>query len=180
MICESYYWKRDLLRRAQKLQKHLGQKLWSEASLANLEQTLMLRFYSVRKLHEARKLSTLTMKQQIVLRSHPCRKMPVTKLNWHNLDELYDLDKKKKENRGLSFICNQMIHSFIFSPNFDEFRHLEGVYFASEKQRHKSLLYVSIEGIASLFELVGNDYPSSAQYTWNPETNDYDVEATNE
>ena len=107
----------------------------------------MLGFYSVRKLHEARKLSTLTMKQQIVLRSHPFSKMPVTKLNWHN---------------------------------FDEFRHLEGVYFASEKQRHKSLLYISIEGIASLFELVGNDYPSSAQYTWNPETNDYDVEATNE
>ena len=91
----------------------------------------MLGYYSVRELHEARKIYTLTMKQQIVLRPHPCSKIPATKLNWHNLDELYDPDKEKKETRGLSFISNQMIHSFIFSPNFDEFRHLEGVYFAS-------------------------------------------------
>jgi len=91
----------------------------------------MLGYYSVRKLHEARKIYTLTMKQQIVLRSHPCSKMPVTKLNYHNLDEIYELDKEKKKTRDFSFICNQMIHSFIFSPSFDEFRHLEGVYFAS-------------------------------------------------
>lgn len=175
MIWESHFWKDDLLKQAANLRKRKAQRRWPESSFAKLEQTVMLGFYSVRKLHEAIKLSTATMEQEISLIAYPWVGKNVTRLNWHRLHELYDLDSATTENHDVLFLCHQFVHSFVFTVAFDDNDSLDGIMFASDRQRHIALLQISIDQIISLFEQVGNDYPSSASYKLNPKTGDYDV-----
>lgn len=170
MIWESHLWKDDLLKQAIELRRRKTQTRWPESSFAKLEQLLMLGFYSVRKLHESNKLSTLTMKQTISLVEYPATGKTITMLNWHNLDELYDLDSTTTVDRDVLFVCHQFVHSFVFSPVFDDNDRLDGVMFASDRQRHTSLLQISIDQVVQLFEEVGNDYPSSATYKLNGKT----------
>lgn len=178
MIWESQYWKDDLLKNAAALRKRTTQKRWAEPSLARLEQSIMLGFYGVRKLHEAAKLSTATMTQQVSVKAFPWLGKNVTKLNWHRLDELYDFASGAPQSQDLLFVCHQFVHSFIFTTAFNEDGRLDAILFASDRQRHKALLSISIGQVISAFEQVGNDYPNSAQYILNAKTGDYDVVAT--
>ena len=57
MIAESYYWKRELLRVAARLRRRLTQRRWPEASFSVVEMDLMVGFYAIRKLAEAKKIS---------------------------------------------------------------------------------------------------------------------------
>ncbi len=178
MIWESQYWKDDLLKIAATLRKRTAQKRWPETSFARLEQSVMLGFYCIRKLHEAAKLSTATMAQQLSVTAFPWLGKNVTKLNWHRLNELYDFASGASKSQDLLFVCHQFVHSFIFTAVFDETDRLDAILFASDRQRHKSLFSISIGLVISAFEQVGSDYPNSAEYVLNPETGDYDVVAT--
>ncbi|WP_339612680.1 hypothetical protein [uncultured Rubinisphaera sp.] len=160
---------------AANLRKRKRQMRWPESSYAKLEQTIMLGFYSIRKLHESTKLSNSTMDQDVPLIAFPATGKLITIRNWHHLDSLYKLEAPKSENRKLLFICHQFIHSYVFSPVFDNDDKLEGVLFASDRQRNSALLQISIDQIAQIFEHVGNDYPSSARYVMNYQKGDYDV-----
>lgn len=173
MIWESRFWKDDLLRKAADLRKRKTQRRWAETSLEKLEQLMMLGFYGVRKLHEAAKLSSATMATQIPLIAYPWIGKNVTKLNWHNLDILYDFDAATTEDHDLLFLCHQFVHSFVFMASFDDDDRLDGILFASDRQRHVALLRVSIDQIVSVFEDVGQDYPSTSAYSLNPKTGDY-------
>ncbi|EMI15904.1 hypothetical protein RMSM_07174 [Rhodopirellula maiorica SM1] len=175
MIWESHFWKDDLLKQAIELRKRKTQTRWPESSFAKLERVLMLGFYSVRKLHESNKLSTSTMTQAIPLVEYPTTGKEITLLNWHHFHELYDFDEATTVDRDVLFVCHQFVHSFVFSPVFDDNDRLDGVMFASDRQRHTSLLQISIDQIIRLFDEVGNDYPSSATYKLNSKTGDYDV-----
>jgi hypothetical protein len=102
-------------------------------------------------------------------------KKNVTKLNWHKLDELYDFDAAVTKHHHVLFLCHQFVHSFVFMAAFDERQRLDGIFLASDRQRHTALLRVSIDQIAVLFEQVGKDYPSTVNYSLNLKTGDYDV-----
>ena len=92
MIDESCYWKNDLLKEADALRDRKKQRRWPEVSFARLEQTIMLGFYSIRKLIEASKLSDSTIYEEIPITTYPWSGKTVTRMNWHKLDQLYDLD----------------------------------------------------------------------------------------
>lgn len=175
MIWESGYWKDGLLKSAAKLEKYKQQKRWPESSYAILEKTTMLGFYSIRKLHEAGKLSKTTMDQKLSLCTYPCLSNNVTKFNCHRLDELYDLQTNDTESFDVLFLCHQFVHSYVFAPSFNNNRNLSGILLASDKQRHTALLKISIDQIIALFKEVGNDYPNSASYVWNDTRKDFDL-----
>jgi hypothetical protein len=175
MIWESHFWKDDLLKKAAKLRKAKTKERWSEADLARLEQTLMLGFYAVRKLHEAAKLSTAVMKHRIPLLSFPWSGKQVTRWNWHKFDQLYVFESGATQERDFGFVCNQIIHSFVFIASFDEEGRLHAILFTSDHQRHESLFQAGIDQIADLFDLVGRDYPNHGRYIRDPKTGDEDV-----
>ena len=97
MIWESYYWKQDLLRQAKNLIRRKSQHRWPEASLAKIEQMVMLGFYSVRKLIEASKISNDLIESPVSIIMYPSKNKSVTLLNWHKLDQLYDRSKPVKK-----------------------------------------------------------------------------------
>ena len=175
MIYESHYWKDELQSIATKLRRRRAQRRWPESSFANLEKEVMLGFYSVRKLYEASKLSEATVDRQIPVSVFPSNGKTVHKLNWTYFREHYDLESPISESRNTLFLCHQFVHSYIFCPEFSEKKNLlDGIFFASDRQRHKSLLRISIEEIAMLFDNVGSDYPSSFIARFNPAKMDYE------
>lgn len=176
MIWESALWKDDLSWRAADVRRRMDQRRWSEASFVRLEQSLMLGFYSIRKLTEAGKLSDSVASQPVSLycfAALPGKR--VTHLNWHRLDDLYGLSDARKVTRRLDFVCNQFIHSFVLVLAQDEAGRFSGVYVASDRQRHKGLFLIGAPQLVGVFESVGRDCPSMVDMQWDDVLGDYRV-----
>lgn len=173
MIWESHYWKDDLLKQAEELRLLRSKRRLGERSLAKVEQTLLLGFYSIRKLTEADMLSCTTVDQQVEVTSFPWAGKPVTKLNCHRIDELYNLEDGQLAQKPLRAICNQFIHSYVFTPCFDASERLNGILVTSDRARMQSLFLVSVIRVIELFEQAGRDYPNSSRTVFDPKIGDY-------
>jgi hypothetical protein len=173
MISESFYWKLDLLKQAASLRKRSEQRRWPEASVARCEQTIMLGFYSIRKLIESVKLTDVVSNTSVPVRSYTSTGRTVHLLNCHRIDELYDLDKSQKKTFSLPYLCNQVMHSYEFSLLFNEDRSLAGMLLASDRQRSKELLQVSVESIIRIFERVGRDDATVVSLKFDKAKGDY-------
>ena len=175
MICDSTYWKEDLRRRSISLQKRLGQRRWTERSFALIEQELMLGFYSIRKLLESNKISNAVTSICWPLTSYVCRD-EVTQLNRHALNDLYDLSRDTVQPRDITFVCNQFIHSYVFTLTFSDKDRLDGVFVSSDRERNTQVFHLRIVDIAALFDRVVNDSPNLIRMSRNKQRKDFDVE----
>lgn len=138
----------------------------------------MLGFYSVRKLIEAKKISDAVAEQRMNLSmyKHKDEWNPTTFANKRKIDKLYNLDEEEIVSRNLRFICNKLIHSYVFEECFDhESGLLLGIFFNSDQDRNKALYYIEIQKIIEIFNQVGSDYPTKIHFTANFKTMDYDV-----
>jgi hypothetical protein len=175
MIYESHYWKDDLLKSAKALKRKINQKRWSQASSSKLEKILLYGFYAVRKLIEAKKLSQAVSETKMPTKTYGWKGKNVNILNWLKIDELYDFDREIEIIKPVLFYCHQFVHSYILIEAFDEDKFLVGIYFSSEKDRHKMLYYLEINQIIDLFVLIGEDYPSNFSLIYNKNIFDYDI-----
>ena len=157
MILESRFWKDDLLAHAASLRARMAQQRWSHASFARCEQSIMLGFYAIRKLMEARKLPRRIRIMPVPMRTYPTRGTAATLENKDQLEELYDLEHGAACRRSLRFVCNQAIHSFVFLLVTDELRHLVSVMVNTTNNCAVEVLELSAETIAEVFERVGRD-----------------------
>ncbi|MBY5967247.1 hypothetical protein [Halomonas denitrificans] len=174
MIYESSYWKEPLLKTATWLRRvRLGKNV-RESTLIKVEKELFIGFYSVRKLLETVKVSDSTKKEKFELIWHPNKK-PVDWLNHHVVEDHYDLEKSSQESKGIGFVCNLFIHSYVFTLVGEN--KIEGVFVASDKTKNQKVYYVPIEVISSVFRLVGRDYPSRVEFTRNAETGEFEAKA---
>ena len=175
MIWESQYWKDDLLKSAKVLRRKTAQTRWPEASFVLVEKTIMLGFYSIRKLLEAKKLSTSFASIRIPARLYPSKGGTITLLNWHHIDRFFDLDNPQTAQLKVPDLANQVIHSFIFIPASDAAGGLSAIQVASDRQKTKGLFEIPIDQVIHVFEKAGNDYPSKARYVRDPKTGKEEV-----
>ena len=169
MIQESRYWKEPLVRAANWLQKLRLEEPTIERSLVRVERELFVGFYSIRKLLDTFKVSRETRELKFELEWAP-NIGRVDYMNWHRLEELYDLERIQTESRDLQFLCNQFVHSYVFSTAETEDGALAGVFVASDRARHDRLYYVSLENVLTAFRTVGRDYPTESHMVRNPKT----------
>jgi len=162
LIWESKYWRDDLHRRAQALRNKQKQHRWFDASFGRLEQTIMLAFYSIRKLAEAKKIPDSQFQQSVELLFYSAIGKPVTLLNWHNLDELYKVQEPSGLVKPLSFVANQIIHSFVFVPILTPSRTLDGIAFNSDKTRQSGVFCIKIDEIIRILNSVSGSYVGKA------------------
>jgi hypothetical protein len=164
VIYESGYWRDHLARQARFLREKQSQSRWTEASFARLEREVMIGFYSIRKLAEALKITAKVFEQPVELLHYTANGKTVGALNWHRLDELYHVSKGAPESKPLSFVANQMIHSFVFVPIFNEDRKLELIAFNSDRSKGRSLFAIRVSKMEELFAGVAGAYISKATY----------------
>ena len=157
MIHESLYWKAPLLRSANWLEHLRFDEKTEERALVRFERELFIGFYSIRKLLETFKLSVSTKSLVFHLQWSPCIKM-VDYFNAHRIDELFDLQAIKSEDRDLAFLCNQFIHSYV----------------SSDRTRHEKLYIVELNQVIHAFRTVGRDYPREQHLRRNAKTNQWE------
>ncbi|MDV2502979.1 MAG: hypothetical protein RX318_03390 [bacterium] len=175
MIWESIYWKEDLIRQAKALKKRISQRRWTERSLANLEKTIMLGFYSIRKLIEAKQLTQEIVRSQIPLIAYPWKGKQVTLINWHKVDELYDFERETHVLISLLPVCNKMVHSYVFMPCYNEKSQIHSVLVNSDHSRHEALYLITVSEIIRLFERVGKDYVRMSKMKFDANKGDYEI-----
>lgn len=88
MIDESSYWKRELFKIAVDLRRRREERRWPDASLARIELNIMLGFYMIRKLLEARKISDSVAKRRLRLPLYRAIGKRVTYRNAHHIEDL--------------------------------------------------------------------------------------------
>ena len=168
MIWESYDWKEPLLDSAKYIRRVRVTEKTTERTLVRIEKEILLGFYSVRKLLNTYKVSDSIKKLKYKLIWHKNIKA-ITYLNWHHVEELYDLKTSNTEVRDIRFICDKFIHSYIFLP-IDEGSKLAGFYVTTDRLKDKKCYYVSIDQVVSIFRTIGRDYPANFKQWIDPKS----------
>ncbi|MCY4532693.1 MAG: hypothetical protein OXC84_10250 [Gammaproteobacteria bacterium] len=158
MIWESEPWKRQLRRAARRLRRVRRRRRSTERALAVVEREVFVGCYVVRKLFDTLKVSDLT-KALVCEVTCYANIEPVTDFNWHRLDQLYDLDNGVTRSLGVRELCNQVIHSFVFMVGGDG-SGIDGVWLSSDRKRDEEVLFVPLEVLIEVFQMVGGDHPS--------------------
>lgn len=159
MIFETRFWKNDLRKSADKLAQRASQRVWREASYGQLEREIMIGFYALRKLSESRRLSEHFLNVPVPLVTFPSLGKPIGYFVWPTVEKHFDLTKPTGTSRPVSFLCNQVIHSWVFSPWFDGSNRLAGVFFSSDRKRTAEVYRLELQRIVELFRTASGSRP---------------------
>jgi len=174
MIWNSAPWRDELCKSATKLEQVIVRRKPSEKLIIELEKAVFFAAYIIRKLMEAKKLSSGY--NPIDVRSYPAKEKLVTLLNWHHLDDLYDFSSPRNETMGLKDFCNQIIHSYVFMPfSSSKTGPVKTIVFTSDRERSNALHEVSLVALSDILRIVAKDYPSQSTWKFNNKTGDYQV-----
>jgi hypothetical protein len=174
MIWESQYWKEELLRKADALDRYKQQRRWPDRASARAERLLMTGFFEIRKLLDSHKLSEEVTNATVLLLQYKASGLPVHLLNHHNIQRLYDLESGRLATKGLRFICNQIVHSYVFGLVMLSSKELWGIVFSSDRDRTQSLYQLELSSIIGTFRQVARDDPNFSEARWNTPRGDYD------
>lgn len=175
MIWTSSYWKEDLLKIADTLEKRRRQKHFSERALANLEKEIFFAFYATRKLLEAKKLTEKVVHFSVPVDSYPSKGKGVTIFNFRfDIYKHFDFEEKTKEKVPLAFLCNQIIHSYIYLNVFHGNR-LMSILISSDHMRNRKLYSVKISAIQKILRKVASDTVRGMTSIYDKKTGDYVV-----
>ncbi|AFK69368.1 MULTISPECIES: hypothetical protein [Pseudomonas] len=176
MIYESDDWRKSLLRSARWLEKARVKECSEGRIYAKAEREIFVSFYTVRKLIETYKISESTKKIKLHLPYYPITSgKTVDYFNRHNIMENYETTKVYKELRDMTFVANQVIHSYVFEFATSEDGRIDGVFVASDKGRHQRLYYYSMTLMLSIFRSVGLDVVSEQHLVRDPETEQWKI-----
>lgn len=178
-MIESAYWKTELSKAADDIELRCRPTRWTEKRAVLLEREIILAMFSVRTLIERHKLSDRLVHKPISVTAYPKKlEEPVTVLNRHEVDELYDFDRPRTRKVALDFLCNQIIHSYIIFPVRDEKRGFYHVLVCSDYERNRHLYSVLVEALVALLREVGMDYPNRMHLDYDPKIQDYRIKQT--
>jgi len=143
------------------LRRRQTQLRWTEASYAGFERTVMLGFYAIRKLMDSfQPMLPKESRSLVDLTSFPSKGKRFTELFWPTVEEHFDLATPKIIHLETRIVCNQVIHSYVFSPWFNRSHHLAGLFFCSreeaegKKGRRGRVFRIELQTVADLFEIV--------------------------
>jgi hypothetical protein len=135
----------------------------------------MLGFFMVRRLIELHKVSSATRDFTLRVFSCPARGKHVHRMNDHDIYELYDLEKERRETKKPLYLCNQFIHAYTSFVTRDESRNWSDVYVVSDFDRNDCIWRIPVSEIRRLFTVAAHDYPHSFQMVYSQEKDDYEV-----
>lgn len=159
MIDDSVPWKEELLRIAYRLHRKARQRRWTDRSSFLVERDVMVGAYAIRKLVEARKVSDALASQNIAVQEYPLTGRAPDIWRRDEIWKHYDLDSGRDTSISLTWLCNQIIHSFVWLLSAEEPppHYLNGIYVASDRKRLQGLYYITIETLVRLFYSIGGE-----------------------
>jgi hypothetical protein len=83
--------------------------------------------------------------------------------NIYEVNELFELDIETLEMHDVGFLCNQVIHSNIFTIIENVDGRIRGFFMASDNSHHKKVYYLSLRQLTDMFRTIGRDCPNKLQ-----------------
>jgi hypothetical protein len=131
----------------------------------------MISAYVIRKLCEAYKISDCLVRSDVRVRVFISTGAYIHSMNWDKLDSHFNLQDHIEESRSWCFMCNQIIHSFIFmlSSDNDE-QHVDGFLVSSDREKVKVMYGIGLDDFCSYAVQVGENHPASGRWRIDPVT----------
>jgi hypothetical protein len=164
MISDSSYWKRTLASHAEVLNVKLRQTHWRDESFLKVEQAVMMSCYIIRKLAEAQKITNDRFNAHLPLTAFAATGKTVDALNSHRVHELYEVESGVEISKPLSYIANQLIHSYIFVPVFLLHNQLHAVAFNSDRSKSRELYVLKLRPFVEALASCADSVLSSVTY----------------
>jgi hypothetical protein len=172
-MIESCYWKEELTRVSRSLRAVPKPPRWTERGHCIIERDIMIGFFIVRRMIELHKISSATRDTVLRVFSVPARGKTVTRMNRHDIEELYDLERERHETKKPLYMSNQFIHCYTSFVARDESRNWSDVFVVSDFDRNSCIWRVPIPEIQRLFATVAKDYPHSLRMVFSEKEADY-------
>jgi hypothetical protein len=150
MITESYWWKYELYKRYKTIVQFISKKDIENNSTIDIELSIMICAYIIRKLNETEKIPPDFLKESIHTVKYSSKSFVIDHMNWWYIDKNYDLANTISENNNWNFFLNQIIHSFTFRPVGDKNGKLSGILINSDDTKDAYLYYLKIKDIIKL------------------------------
>ena len=157
MIKDAARWRSELIEVANFLQSKKEQIRWSDITFFRTEQHIMTAFYWIRKILESKKASQKILNGSLPLIQFKRGLISNTEITAPILQLNFDLENPETKNRSISFVCNQIVHSYIFSIAVGYNTGLQGIYFASDKERNNLLFFIPVDSLISIYRMIGTD-----------------------
>ncbi len=173
MIYESWPWKRELLRDADILERWCAQKPHSDRRDFLVERKVFLAAYAVRKLIESYKLTDKIKTYHLDATYFDANGKESSPLNWHRINEFFNMENPRSRSLSLRAVSNQIIHSYVFLFAVDEDDEnlqdsndfpITGFYVASDWEKQKRLYQIQTSAFIILMREVGNDSVTNARW----------------
>ena len=174
-MIESCYWKEELARIAKLIRPAKLRPRWSGRAHCVVERDLMLGFFIARRLIKLHKVSSVSREFSMKVFSCPSRGKHVHRMNCHDIYDLYNLEKERRETKKPFYISNQFIHAYTSFVARDEKRNWSDVYVVSDYDRNDCIWRVPIPEIRRLFSVASRDYPHSVHMIYDQKKRDYQV-----
>ncbi|WP_143266844.1 hypothetical protein [Azospirillum oryzae] len=175
MIWESGPWKDELLKDAEMLNRWSANKKRIAKRELIFEKKLFLSAYVIRKLFEAEKVCTEVPEKVILCETYSRTSSVMTPLNWHRIDEHFELQRSSIASLSYKALVNQIVHSHIFMLQVDEEDVVNGFLVSSKQGKQQRLFGVSLSSFIELMREIGTDDPSRIRTKKDVSTGKYVV-----
>ncbi|WP_033538412.1 MULTISPECIES: hypothetical protein [Shewanella] len=158
-MIESYtkiFWLNELKGSAEFLESLYRTTVWDNELEFKTEKAVFLGFYAIRKLRESKLLSNVVCGLNTSLISHPTRKA-VSSNKGEHWSKKYNMGQSDDKTLPLKVLCDQFVHSKIYSPFVPCGLGCMGFFFASDSECKNQVYYVQLIKIVSLFLSVVHD-----------------------
>lgn len=158
MIHQADFWIADLQKNIQFFHDKLDQRVWRQQSFMAFEKRVMLSCYIVRKLYESQQIDENHFKAKIPLYAYKNRGKVSSLLNTKDIIELYEVENPSTLTKPLSFVMNQIIHSFIFKLVFKAKNEIYGLIFNSDLSKDGALFFITLADFIKYLSPIANFY----------------------
>jgi hypothetical protein len=160
VIGESRHYKNQLLRFAKKLDAWHRQPTWTEGRFDEYEYQVFCSFFIIRRLLECNKLSERIAQREVPVDVYRPTGERITLMSRHDVWELYDLARPSGKRKTLPFLCNQVIHSYVFQIWSERGGRKTSLFFSSDRERRRAAYRLTRGTLRGILRAVGTNYPS--------------------
>jgi hypothetical protein len=156
VIDDSFPWKDELVKIADRLEAKTKQKRWTDRTGYLIERDFMVSAYAIRKLIESHTVSDEFGQRQIPVRRFDLTGAPPDPRRRSDIVDSYDFENGRRSTLSVADMCHEILHSFVFTFCCGETTDLfDGVYVSSERRTNKHVYLLLASDFIALCSDVG-------------------------
>lgn len=171
MIIESYEWKQAIKRNNTYVRKYGKAAMADDYLLDRIQIRIVTNALLVRRLLETPKVATSLREEDVPVIAHPWTCSNVDYMNCHHLDQKYQLNTPLPKKLPGGVLCDQIIHSFVWTWLVDEScEDLKGFIVSSDRKKHSEVYVVDIDNWLGYTQGIAKSNPARMEATRNTKT----------